>query len=128
MDAKSLDAEPHSRESERAVLAAVLVSPGELPAVSARLTAEDFFIEPHRVLFKAMIELQAASSEIGQRTLQAKLEHDRLLDDVGGTAYLGGLTIEPTDVARLRTHVELIKERAVRRRLIRTCAQIRRCG
>ena len=31
---------PHSEESERAVLAGVLLDPGLIPTVSARLTAE----------------------------------------------------------------------------------------
>ena len=68
---------PHSEESERAVLAGVLLDPGLIPSVSARLTPEDFYAERHRVVYQAMLDLQAASTEVDLRTLQAQLEAKR---------------------------------------------------
>ncbi len=117
---------PHSEESERAVLAGVLLDPGRLPAVSERLTAEDFYSDRHRRLYQVMLDLQHASTTIDLRTVQASLEQAELLDAVGGVAYLASLDLDLPDLARLDTYVELIKERSVRRRLIAACGEITR--
>ncbi len=61
---------PHSEESERAVLGGVLLDPGRFPTLSARLGPEDFFAERNRILFQAMLDVQAGEAEIDLRTLQ----------------------------------------------------------
>ncbi|MCZ6508053.1 MAG: replicative DNA helicase [Acidobacteria bacterium] len=117
---------PHSEESERAVLAGVLIDPNRLPTVSERLTADDFYSERHRTLYQVMLELQLGGTEIDLRTVQARLEQQDRLEAVGGVAYLASLDLDLPDLARLDTYVELIKERSVRRRLIDACGYITR--
>ena len=117
---------PHSEESERAVLAGVLLDPARLSAVSERLTSEDFYSERHRSLYQIMVDLQMSGTEIDMRTLQARLEQQEKLEAVGGLAYLASLDLDLPDLARLDTYVELIKERSVRRRLIDACGEIAR--
>ncbi|MCP4656871.1 MAG: replicative DNA helicase [bacterium] len=119
-------ASPHSEESERAVLAAVLLSPRLMPVVSGRLQPEDFYLERHQLLYQAMLELAEHGSEIDLRTLQARLEHRGTFETVGGMAYLAGLDLDLPDLGRVETYVELVKERSVRRRLIRACNEISR--
>lgn len=109
---------PHSEESERAVLAACMLDPRLLPVVSGRLTDEDFYDPRHQVLYRAMLELQAGTTPIDLRTLQAKLEQKDELDGVGGIAYLASLDLDLPDLGRVDTYVEIVKERSVRRRLI----------
>lgn len=109
---------PHSEESERAVLAAVLIHPPLLATVSGRLTPEDFYTERHGLIYKAMLSLQEDSVEVDLRTLQAKLQQRDQLDAVGGVAYLAGLDVDLPDLGRLESYVDIVKERSVRRRLI----------
>lgn len=122
-DARAL---PHSEESERAVLAAILLSPRLMPLVSGRLEGEDFYLERHQHLFQAMLDLAESGSEIDLRTVQARLEHRGTFEAVGGMAYLAGLDLDLPDLGRVETYVELVKERSVRRRLIRACNEIAR--
>jgi replicative DNA helicase len=117
---------PHSEESERAVLAGVLLDPGVFPTLSGRLTADDFYAQRNRLVFAAMLELQAAEMEIDLRTVQAQLEQQKKLDEVGGVAYLAGLDLDLPDLGRLDSYVEIVKERSVRRRLIHACGEITR--
>lgn len=109
---------PHSEESERAVLAAVLIHPPLLATVSGRLTPDDFYVERHGLIYQAMLSLQDDSVEVDLRTLQAKLEQRDQLDAVGGVAYLAGLDVDLPDLGRLESYVDIVKERSVRRRLI----------
>jgi len=117
---------PQSEESERAVLAAVLLDPRLLPSVSGRLTAEDFFGDRHRAIFASMLELQEEATAIDLRTLQAQLERKGQIDLVGGFGYLAGLDVDLPDLGRFETYVEIVKERSVRRRLIDVCRDVTR--
>ena len=115
---------PHSEESERAVLAAALLSPHVIPMISGRLSAEDFYLERHQLIFQAMLELQESSIEIDLRSLQARLELKGRFELIGGFAYLAGLDLDLPDLGRIETYVEIVKERSVRRRLVLACAEI----
>lgn len=117
---------PHSEESERAILAGVLLDPQRLASVAGRLTAEDFYSDVHRTLYQTMLDLQGGGVEIDLRTVQARLEQQDRLDNVGGVAYLASLDLDLPDLGRLETYVEIVKERSVRRRLIQACAEITR--
>nr|MDP9121384.1 replicative DNA helicase [Acidobacteriota bacterium] len=115
---------PHSEESERAVLGGVLLDPAILPVVSARLRAEDFYLERHQVLYQTMLDLQEERVGIDLRTIQAKLEQQGRFDGVGGLAYLAGLDLDLPDIGRIDAYAEIVKERSIRRRLIQTAGQI----
>ncbi len=115
---------PHSEESERAVLAAILLDPVLISLVSGRLTHTDFYLERHQLLYQAMVDLQEEGTGIDLRTLQAKLEQQNLLPKVGGLAYIASLDVDLPDLGRTDSYVEIVKERSVRRRLIQTSGEI----
>jgi replicative DNA helicase len=117
---------PFSDESERAVLAAVLLDPRLLPSVSGRLTAEDFYSDRHRRIYATMLTLQDEATAIDLRTVQASLEQQGALEAIGGFAYLAGLDVDLPDLGRFETYVEIVKERSVRRRLIEVCRDVTR--
>jgi len=115
---------PFSEESERAVLASVLLDPRILPTISGRLRPDDCYLEKHQILYGAMLELQEGGTEVDLRTLQAKLEQRGQLDRVGGLAYLASLDLDLPDLGRVDTYVEIVKERSIRRRLIQVSSDI----
>ncbi|MCP3963823.1 MAG: replicative DNA helicase [bacterium] len=115
---------PHSEESERAVLAAALLSPHVVPQISGRVVPEDFYLERHQLIYQAMLDLQEGGSEIDLRTLQARLELKGAFEIVGGFAYLAGLDLDLPDLGRTETYVEIVKERSVRRRLVLACSEL----
>ncbi len=118
---------PHSEESERAVLAAILLDADRhLATTTSRLKPEDYYLERHRLLFGAMLALQEAESPIDLRTVQARLEQQGQFESAGGVAYLATLEVDLPDLSRVDSYVEIIKERALRRRLIATCTSIYR--
>src|SRR6187397_3078932 len=100
---------PQSEESERAVLAAVLLDPRLLPSVSGRLKAEDFSFERHRIIYGAMLELQDEQTTIDQRTVQARLEQKAAFEAAGGVSYLAGLDVDLPDLGRFEQYVEIVK-------------------
>ncbi len=123
-DSAGFQALPHSEESERAVLAAILLSPTILPSVSARLVAEDFYLDKHQAIYGAMLELQETGTQIDLRTLQARLELKNSFELVGGLAYLTGLDLFLPDISRTLDYAEVVKERSTRRRLMKISAEV----
>src|SRR5688572_33044388 len=99
---------PHSEESERAVLAAALLDTRLLPTLSARLRADDFYLERHQHLYQAMLELAQEGAGVDLRTLQAKLEQQGRFDGAGGIAYLATLDIDLPDLGRIDSYVEIV--------------------
>jgi len=123
-ESQGMKALPHSEESERAVLAAVLLAPQVLPTVTGRLVAEDFYLERHQMLYQAMLNLQEVGAELDLRTLQAQLELKGTFERVGGVAYLAALDLDLPDLGNIEHYVEIVKERSVRRQLVQGCQEI----
>jgi len=117
---------PHSEESERAVLAGVMLEPQYLAQVAGRLVEDDFYFERHQRIYRAMVDLQQEGMPVDLRTLQARLEQQGQIDRVGGLAYLAGLDVDLPDLARIDAYVEIVKERSLRRRLIQACTEVTR--
>ncbi len=115
---------PHSQEAERAVLAAILLEPSVLPVIAGRLKPDDYYLERHRLLYQAMLDLQEQQVEIDLRTVQARLEQRAELEAAGGLAYLATLDLDLPDLSRVDTYAEIVKERSVRRGLIQASAEI----
>ena len=110
---------PHSEESERAVLGAILLAPPLLETVGARLWPSHFYLQRHRTIYRALLVLQGKKVAISLRTLQAQLESQRQLEAAGGLAYLASLDVELPDIARLDTHMITIEDRFLLRGLQR---------
>jgi replicative DNA helicase len=115
---------PHNEEAERAVLGAVLLDPSVIEEVPLR--AMDFYLDRHQVIFEACRELAADGQPVDIRTLQAKLEHAGVFAQVGGLAYLAALDLDLPDLGRVRAYAEIVRERAVRRRLLQAAERLDR--
>ncbi len=116
---------PHSVECERAVLAAILLSPASvLPTVSVRLRPRDFYTSSHQIIYKAVLDLWSSNVEPDLRTLQALLEQHQQFDAVGGITYLAGLDLDLPDLGRIDNYIEIVKERSQCRDLITGCRNI----
>lgn len=113
---------PHSEEAERAVLASILLKPEVLDDID--LAATDFYLERHRLIFAAMVELVADREPIDLRTLQAQLEQQGSFEKIGGIAYLAGMDLDLPDLGRVEHYAGIVRERAVRRRLLETGSRL----
>jgi hypothetical protein len=119
------DAALASPEAERAVLGAVLLDPPSLATAARRLAPADFHLERHQLLFQAMLDLDEQATPIDLRTLQARLE---TRGQVGGMAYLTALDLDLPDLSRIGTYVEVVKDRALRRKMVDAADRLRRAA
>lgn len=86
--------------------------------VSELLEAEDFYFPEHRQIFEAMLEQDRESKPIDTLTLADVLIVHGKLESAGGVDYLGDLAANARGTANLRHYAEIVRDRAVLRKLI----------
>src|SRR3954462_9344722 len=111
---------PHSIEAEQAVLGAILQSDRTHYAyiIEEGLREEDFYRERHRTVFESILALFTASEPIDVLTVTEHLRSRGKLEEAGGQAEIDGLTAAAPSVGALRHYGQIVKERALLRRLL----------
>jgi replicative DNA helicase len=110
---------PQSVDSERAVLGAILLDEKAIFAASETLLAEDFYLESHREIFKAILSLVEEESSIDFFTLREELRRRNREDIAGGAAYLTSLTDGLPRALNVGHYAKTIREKSMARQLIR---------
>jgi replicative DNA helicase len=108
---------PHSEEAERAVLGGLLLDPYRLAELRTRLAPEDFYVERHKVIYRAMLSVADAGATPDQITLQAQM--GQVWDAIGGIGYLATLDTDLPDLDRLAEYAAIVREKSLRRELAR---------
>lgn len=115
---------PQNQEAEQAVLGAILLQSEALITAMERVQVEDFYLPGHQHIFEAMIELNEVNQPIDLITLTSHLQDKKLLDEVGGVSYLARLANAVPTAANVDYYAQIIEEKSMLRRLIRTATQI----
>lgn len=115
---------PQNLEAEQAVLGAILLEAEALIASMERLRAEDFYSVSHQRIFEVMVALGEDGEPIDLVTLTARLQDLGQLDEVGGVSYLAKLAGAVPTAANVEYYAQIVEEKSMLRRLIRTATQI----
>jgi len=115
---------PQFLEGERAILGGLLIDNDALPKVAAMLSAEDFYREAHRHVYKAVLDLFNNNEPVDWITLTASLKKSGLLEAVGGAAFLTELIDAVPSAANILHYTKVVKEKAVLRQLISAATEI----
>jgi replicative DNA helicase len=113
-------APPHSIEAEQSVLGAMLLSDRTHYAfvIEEGLKPEDFYRERHREVYDSMRALFEAGESIDVLTVTEHLRSRGRLDAAGGQAEIDALTAAVPAVGNLRQYAQIVRERALLRRLL----------
>jgi replicative DNA helicase len=115
---------PQNLEAEQAVLGSILLESDTLLTVMERVRADDFYSVAHQRIFEAMVELNEENEAIDLVTLTARLQDRGQLEEVGGVSYLTKLVGSVPTAANVEYYAQIVEEKALLRRLIRTATQI----
>ncbi|MFK7692312.1 replicative DNA helicase [Paenibacillus sp. HJGM_3] len=115
---------PQNLEAEQAVLGAILLDSEAMITALERVSDEDFYRTAHQHIFAAMQELAAADEPVDLITLTAKLQDKQQLEGVGGVSYLSELANAVPTAANVDYYAQIVEEKSMLRRLIRTATQI----
>jgi len=101
------------------VLGAVLVDANCFYRVVDVIGPDDFYAEAHRRIFQAFSAIASANRDIDLVTVTDQLQHDGVLADVGGAAYVSSLADELPDPANVEHYAGIVREHSLKRHLMR---------
>lgn len=109
---------PQNIEVERAVLGAMMIEPEAFFRGLEILKPEYFYQEGHAKIFQAMEALAEKDSPADLVTVADQLHKSGDLERIGGRSYIASLTTGVVTSGNLEYHAEIIREKAVLRKLI----------
>jgi replicative DNA helicase len=110
---------PQAKELEEVVLGAIMQEKSAFDIAAEIVTADMFYVDAHQRIFKAFASLNQKSSAIDILTTVEELKAMEELDMVGGPYYVTSLTNKVMSSANLETHCRIVKEKYLKRDLIR---------
>ncbi len=118
---------PASVEAERGVLGSVLLENAHLQeAAGAGLVADDFSLDSHRRLYRAIQEIAQRQGVIDLITLTAEMARRNDLERVGGAGYISSLTDGLPRRSSVAHYIAIVREQALIRRYAKAGEQIQR--
>jgi len=115
---------PHSVEAEQSLLGALLLDNQAFDRVADLVTADDFYRDDHRRIWRHIARLIEATRPADVVTLLESIEASEDKDKTGGASYLAGLAQNTPSALNIRRYAELVRERAVQRRLAQVATEI----
>lgn len=119
---------PQSIDAERALLGSIMLKPDGIHEVTDLVSADSFYVEKHRLIFRSMLDLANSGSPIDLLSTADRLKELNDLERAGGNVYLAELvSIVPTS-ANLKYYAEIVQKKAMMRALIGASADIGELG
>jgi replicative DNA helicase len=115
---------PHSIEAEQSVLGGLLLDNSAWDRAGDLLTDSDFYRYEHKVIYAAIGALINATKPADVITVFEQMQSLGKAEECGGIAYLNALAQSVPSAANLRRYAEIVRERAVLRKLIEASDEI----
>jgi replicative DNA helicase len=109
---------PHSLEAERALLGAILVDPERVFDVADSLSPRDFYRTAHAIVFATFRALAEKHLPLEVLTVLERLKALGQLEEVGGPAYITGLTDGVPRGSDVGVYAQIVRDKADLRRLL----------
>ncbi len=124
----ALKVPPNSVDAEQAVLGGLMLDNREWDNIADLLIPRDFYRREHQIVFQVMLQQSEANNPIDVVTLGEALNSLNELDNAGGIDYLGELVGNARGTANIKAYADIIRERAILRRLISVANEIADSG
>ena len=115
---------PANIEAEKSVLAACILNGDILEEILLKLKPEDFFRPAHKIIFEAIVNLNARRIPVDQISLADNLNATGQLDVVGGRSYIVDLADNTFALTNWSNHADIVKRTSILRQLIFASAGI----
>lgn len=119
---------PQDVLAEQSVLGAMLQSKQAIDQASEQLTGRDFYQPAHELVFTVVLDLANRGEPADAITVAAELTRRGELTRVGGAPYLHTLLATVPTAASADYYAEIVREKAVLRRLIQVGQKIAELG
>ncbi|HQU88547.1 MAG TPA: replicative DNA helicase [Denitromonas sp.] len=109
---------PHSLEAEQSLLGGLLLDNTAWDRIADLVTSTDFYRDDHRRIFSHISRLIELNKPADVVTVFESLEKNGESEQAGGLAYLGEIANSTPSAANIRRYGEIVRERAILRRLV----------
>jgi len=109
---------PQALESEKAFLGALMIRSEAMAESSDAVTADAFYAEKHRIIFRAMLTLWGRSEPIDVESVRAYLADQKQLEQIGGLPYLAELVSNVPAASNARHYGAQVQKKYMLRNLI----------
>jgi replicative DNA helicase len=112
------DYTPIAADAESSILATLLTDPRSFDDIAPKLEPESFGVDAHQAIYRAILACDAVGKPFDQVTVADELKRAKALDKLGGVEALAQLVALAPDVVSVDAHVDIVVDKALRRRLI----------
>lgn len=109
---------PHDIVAERSILGAMIRSKTTCYEVIGAISADDFYVERHRMVYEAMCDVHGKNMPIDITTLTSQLQDRMQLDKVGGVEYILELYESVATVTHTKFYIKILEEKSILRKII----------
>ncbi|MBM7557606.1 replicative DNA helicase [Halanaerobacter jeridensis] len=119
---------PSSEEAEKSTLGSMLLDREAIPTAVESLEPEDFYWQKHATIYNAICQLFDKGDPVDLVTLSEKLREEDKLEEIGGASYITSVVNSVPTAANIKHYAEIVEEKSILRRLIKTSNQISKLG
>lgn len=115
---------PQNLDAEMSVLGCSFLDKYALEKIMENVDASMFYSEANKKIFLSLQELYKSRTPIDITTVKNELDKQKNLQAVGGIEYISEVIDSVATVANLDYYLKIVKEKALRRKLIDTATEI----
>jgi len=125
---KTLRVPPQNTDTEKALLGSLMLRPDGMYDVGDIIKRESFYMDKHRMVFDAMLELHSRHEPIDLLSVSARLKERGKFESIGGGSYLTELVDTVPSSTNAKYYAEIIQRKHVLRTLIEAAEHISELG
>jgi replicative DNA helicase len=119
---------PHSKEAEMMVLGCMLTSINSLNTAAEHLFDVDFYFSEHKIIFQSLYEAYKSDKPADIHLVAEELKRQGTLQAIGGVVYLTTLAQYAGTASYIDEYTEIVKNKALLRRMITAAQQVEKTG
>lgn len=115
---------PHSPNAERAVIGSLIINPEAIKSLG--LATDDFYIETHRMIYAAMLDIRRQGRAVDFTTICSHLHNAGQLADIGGTSTVMGMITDTISAMHVKSYADIVKAMSRRRGVLAQAEKLAR--
>lgn len=108
-----------SVEAEGAIIGGLLLDNAMFDEIATIVTADDFYLMQHKAFFEAVSHLLQMNVPVDILTLEQYLKDKKLMQELGGFAYLGQIVKNTPSAANIVAYAEIVARYSKQRKFLK---------
>jgi replicative DNA helicase len=119
---------PHDLDAEKALLGALMIDQAAIYETADIVHIDSFYARKHATVFDAMLSLYQKGEPIDVVTVASKLSERKLLQEIGGRAYLSELAGSVASPGSASHYAQVVQTKYMLRSLLNAASKIGELG